>query len=121
MSWGGSRPGSGRPRGSRNKDTQLVVDALADNNHDPIVALVNVAKDQNMPVELRTKINLELAQYIAPKRKSVEIDAVVSGQLGVAVMSFKDVTPDQLPTALNKKSVAELSGQTIEGEAEEIE
>ena len=40
---------------------------------DPIEGMAQIAMDISNPVEIRARMYAELAQYIAPKRKSIEV------------------------------------------------
>jgi hypothetical protein len=65
-------PGPGRPKGSKTKQQLAVAAKLEELGCDPITAMALVAMDETHPVELRMKLCMELAQYIAPKLRSVE-------------------------------------------------
>lgn len=67
----GTRRG-GRKKGVANKKTQDVIDRLNDLGCDPIAGLAEIAMN-SAEETLRLQANKELAQYIAPKRKAVEI------------------------------------------------
>jgi len=41
--------------------------------YDPVVALALVAVDRRTPLEMRVRCNAEVAQYVRPKLKSIEI------------------------------------------------
>jgi hypothetical protein len=64
--------GQGRPKGALNKRTLDVIDKLAALHCDPITGMALIAMDEKNSIELRAKMFVELAQYIAPKRKAVE-------------------------------------------------
>lgn len=88
-----------RPPGAQNrltKYTALVRECLEKMAHDPILEMVRDAQDDHTDKELRFAINKELAQYIAPKLKAVEVslEADVSGE--VRVVSFKDATAEDM-------------------------
>ena len=46
--------------------------------------------DPSNTPELRFQANKELAQYVAPKRRAVELDATIDAGLNVNVLSFAD-------------------------------
>jgi len=46
--------------------------------------------DVNNTPELRFQANKELAQYVAPKRKAVELDGTLDGGFNVNVLSFAE-------------------------------
>ena len=85
---GGFRSGAGRPKGALGEKTLAVQAKLEKLDCDPIEALAMIAKDTNNTAELRFQANKELAQYIAPKRRAVEMDALVDGGLNVNVVQF---------------------------------
>jgi len=83
---GGARPNSGRPKGSANKRTQEIEEKLQGMKCDPIAGLARIAvmaeEDAQAAedpagriphMQLATNCYKELAQYIAPKRKAVEV------------------------------------------------
>jgi hypothetical protein len=78
MAGGGSQPGErrgGRKRGSPNKRTLDVIDKLAALDCDPIAGMALIAMDKKNSIEVRARMFVELAQYVAPKRKAVEHSA----------------------------------------------
>ena len=64
--------GAGRKLGQANLSTQQIADKLALLGCDPLEGLAKISADLNNPVELRTKVLIELVQYIHPKRRAVE-------------------------------------------------
>ena len=67
------RKTGGRQKGSLNRATADVQARLAALKCDPIQGMAELALDPGNPPELRGRMFAELAQYIAPKRKAVEI------------------------------------------------
>ena len=74
----GSRPGEyrgGRKKGTPNKATQTVIEKLEKLDCDPIEGMAEIAiqamKEGDLP--LAGQMYKELAQYVAPKRKAMEI------------------------------------------------
>src|SRR4051812_27867716 len=67
-------PGPGRPRGSKNRFTLAVEDRLNAKGLDPIGFLADVVlnDDGQWTADHRLRAAIELATYIAPKRKAVE-------------------------------------------------
>jgi hypothetical protein len=55
-----------------NKGTLAVAERLEAIDCDPIEGMASIAMDINTPIEIRSKLYSELAQYIAPKRKAIE-------------------------------------------------
>ncbi len=72
----------GRAKGTPNKRTQSVTEKLAALGCDPIEGLAHIAMNKkqklgvrkDVPIELRAQMNKELAQYVAAKRKAIEIE-----------------------------------------------
>jgi len=87
---GGFREGSGRPKGSLGEKSLAVQAKLEQLGCDPIEALANISMDTNNTPELRFQANKELAQYVAPKRKAVELEGTLDGGLNVSVVKFTE-------------------------------
>ena len=87
---GGFRQGPGRPKGSVGEKTKAVQAKLEELGCDPIEALANISMDNSNTPELRFQANKELAQYVAPKRKAIEMDANLDGGLKVNVVQFAE-------------------------------
>ena len=76
MSRGGSKTGerrAGRCKGTPNKKTMAVGEVLGELGLDPIKQMGQIAMDEHIEVSIRVQVLKELCQYIAPKRKAVEI------------------------------------------------
>lgn len=78
MPVGGARPGAGRPKGSKNIRTIEVEAKLKALGCDPIEGMALIALDPATEIDLKAKMFAELAQYVAPKRKAMEVEANVS-------------------------------------------
>jgi hypothetical protein len=83
MPRGGWRPGAGRPKGSRNKGTDLLEDRLNRLGCDPLRAMAELAMDPTVPVAVRAKLYAELASFLYPKRKAV--DTGLSPEDGISI------------------------------------
>lgn len=88
---GGKREGAGRPAGSKNKRTEEIEEKLAALNCDPIEGMATIAADPTASQELKFQAFKELAQYVAPKRKAVEMEIEGSGSFNINVVRFSDV------------------------------
>ena len=77
MGVGGKREGAGRKPGSLNKRTYDLAEKLESLNCDPFEGMVKLALDDSLDPGLRGRMYAELAQYVMPKRKSVEMEAKV--------------------------------------------
>jgi hypothetical protein len=75
MGHGGKREGAGRKKGQPNKKTASIQAKLDKLGCDPIEGMARIAKrameEGDMP--LAGSMYKELAQYVAPKRKAVEV------------------------------------------------
>ena len=74
---GGRPPGlpktGGRKKGTPNRATLTVAEKLAALGCDPISGMARIAMDENNSPETRGRYYSELAQYLYPKRKPVEV------------------------------------------------
>tara|TARA_S200002703_G_scaffold38836_1_gene34059 strand:- start:141 stop:440 length:300 start_codon:yes stop_codon:yes gene_type:complete len=91
---GGARQGAGRPAGAANKRSQAIQDRLDELNCDPIEGMAMIVNDTSLDHGLRLQAMKELAQYVAPKRKAVDIDATVDGAVNIQVVKFADLDED---------------------------
>lgn len=62
----------GRQKGTPNKKTADLLERLG--NYNPVDALLAISQDENTPLDIQVKINLDLMNYIYPKRKSVDFN-----------------------------------------------
>lgn len=72
----GNQASGGRPKGSRNKMTQRMLNRVADRSEDGLSMeeiLMDIAQDPNMPAELRFKAAAKVSDLIYPKASSVEV------------------------------------------------
>ncbi len=71
----------GRKAGTLNKfnteQIEKVKNLCVQYQVDPIEALLKISSDENIDLNLRVSILKEIAQYVYPKRKSIEIAADV--------------------------------------------
>ena len=63
----------GRRKGTPNNATRIVAEKLEALGCDPIKNLARIAMDVSAPYEIQMRCNIELAQYLYPKRRPVEI------------------------------------------------
>ena len=65
---------SGNPdgpgKGYKKLKTRLLEEKLEELNHDPLAAVIALAKDENTPLEIRVKLDMDLIGYVFPKRKA---------------------------------------------------
>lgn len=62
----------GRQKGTPNKRTADLLERLG--NYNPLDTLLAISQDEDTPLEIQVKINLDLMNYVYPKRKSVEFN-----------------------------------------------
>ena len=62
----------GQQKGTQNKKTADLLERLG--NYNPVDALLAISQDENAPLDIQVKINLDLMNYIYPKRKSVDFN-----------------------------------------------
>lgn len=65
----------GRVKGVKNKATKEVIDRLKELNCDPIEGMAKIAQTalDSDDLQLAGQMYKELAQYVAPKRKAIEV------------------------------------------------
>ena len=63
----------GRQPGTPNKKTLEIEEKLAALGCDPIEGMARIAMDESAELSLRGQMFKELAQYVAPKRKAIEV------------------------------------------------
>ena len=84
---------SGRKKGVPNKATQEIIDKLDGLNCDPIAGLAEVARESMIDRDFKTAATAykELAQYVAPKRKAIEIDMETTVTHEVELLSDEEL------------------------------
>jgi hypothetical protein len=65
----------GRVVGTPNRRTVELLERLEALGCDPIEGMVRIAMDASSPLELRGRMYAELASYVHPKRRAVEVRA----------------------------------------------
>ena len=92
----------GRQKGTPNKNNQTIMDKLSDLNCDPIEGMATIARKAMDEGEfiLAGTMYRELAQYVAPKRKSVEMNTHVTFE-----ERLQHMTEDELDDELRGYSI----------------
>ena len=69
----------GRQADTPNKRTQELLDQIQARwpEYHPVLAMVELAHDPQLPVEMRFQAHKEVAHYVEPKRKAVDVSAEV--------------------------------------------
>ncbi len=81
----GKVPGSGRKPGTVNKKTAEVRELLLSLKCDPVTGMARIAMNSKNPPELRGRMYSELAQYMWPKRRAVEVSGEGDGPYVLAI------------------------------------
>jgi hypothetical protein len=68
----------GRTAGTPNRRTTDVIERLNRLGCDPIEGMARIAMDASNAPELRGRMFAELAQYVAPKRRALDVGTVES-------------------------------------------
>ena len=88
--------GNGRKKGVPNKRTQGVIDQLETLGCDPIEGIATIAKLSMAAEDYATALNAfkDLAQYVAPKRKSIEMTTHVTYEDRLRSMSEDELNEE---------------------------
>ena len=87
----------GRKRGTPNRRTADIQEKLAAMGCDPIAGMAAIATDEKQDIALRAAMYKELAQYVAPKRKAVEMSGVDGGELTLAELVLDSYELEKTP------------------------
>jgi hypothetical protein len=79
----------GRTSGTHNCKTQAVIDRLEALGCDPIEGMARIAMNETAELNIRAQMYKELAQYVACKRKAVEVSGEDGGPLELEI-SWQD-------------------------------
>lgn len=65
----------GRTKGTPNKRTQELCELMEDKfpGYNPVVQMAGIALDKDVEINIRVQCAKEVAQYLYPKRKAVEL------------------------------------------------
>lgn len=72
------------------KSLSEVLDKLDAQGCDPIDELATIAMDKNVDIDTRVKVLRDLAQYVHPKRRSIEVSNKDGEALIVRIKRFGD-------------------------------
>jgi hypothetical protein len=91
--------GSGRKKGTPNRSSLEVAERLRELDCDPIEGMARIAMDEKHTPELRARMYSELATYLFPKRRAVELAAdPVTPQQSKLVVEFVRAKPQVAPS-----------------------
>jgi disulfide oxidoreductase YuzD len=83
----------GRLPGTPNKERRTLLETIEDKypGYNPVLSLVDIANDPENDINLRFQANKEVAKYISPQLKAVEIN-ILEPQPTVRTFIFKPAT-----------------------------
>ena len=73
----------GRQKGTPNRDTLALTEKLDAISCDPLMELAKIGMDRQNRIDIRVRCFLELASYVYPKRKPVDISSDQSTEFNV--------------------------------------
>lgn len=76
----------GRRPGSKNQRTREAVEILARLSYDPLRCMIELSRDPEASLELRGKMHAELARYIHPQKRAVEVSGPDRQPLTITVV-----------------------------------
>src|SRR5262249_10312858 len=94
MGRGGKREGAGRKKGVPNRSTEDAREILDRLHCDPIEGMARIALDEKKPIELRARIDSDLAQYRHPRLKAVELTGAGGESLLVGLINALAAAPN---------------------------
>ena len=72
MPRGGRQPGAGRPKGSKNKRTIALEEAMAEGGELPKGFMLRIMRDESQPLSLRADMAKAVAPYCHPRLNAIE-------------------------------------------------
>lgn len=112
---GGKRPGAGRPKGSRNKRTKLLMRALEEAECDPALILAKFATDESQEPEFRRRCAADLMPYAYPRLSATEI----TGEGGGPIEIRDQTMPlDKLPLRDRRELLKKLEKLATDSDSE---
>ena len=93
-----AKRGRGRPKGRVNKKLS---DSLIERIHEkypdfcPVLEMIDTAMDPNNTPDLRFNACKEVAQYIYPKKKAVEVNSREGGTFQVVLKQYNNASNDE--------------------------
>lgn len=78
----------GRRKGVPNSERKELYQLMADRypNYHPVIAMADMANDEENEIDLRFQANKEVAKYVCPQLKAVEISGDASNQITVKIV-----------------------------------
>lgn len=72
--WGGARPNSGRPKGSKDRDALTAIQKAAEAEVHPFDYLLSVVADKNAPQKMRVQAATVALPYCQARLSSTEVN-----------------------------------------------
>ena len=79
----------GRKKGTPNKNSVSARELLDRLGCNPLEGLAEIAADESNPIEIRTRAYSELAQYVSPKLRAMELTGGGGGPIEVNVSAIE--------------------------------
>ena len=96
--WGGSRPNSGRPSGSKTMLTKMREQVAKDHpKFNPISWLLSVVQDEDVPINVRVQACNNACKYLYPPEAKPEEELIELPQIQVSFVSSDD---ERLPPTI---------------------
>ena len=96
--WGGSRPNSGRPNGSKTMLTQMREQVAIDHpKFNPISWLLTVVQDEDVPINVRVQACNNACKYLYPPEAKPEEELIELPQIQISFVSSDD---ERLPPTI---------------------
>lgn len=99
----------GRPKGSRNKMTQAMLDRIhyiSEEGISPEDVLMQIYKDKTLPPDLRLKAASKVADIVYPRASSVQMN----------VESAESMSPNQIQDKIREMLAAAQMRESMEGQ-----
>lgn len=82
----------GRPKGSKNQPKRALLKLIQElyPNYHPVLEMAKTANDKEVDAALRFNANKEVAQYVEPKRKAVEVTGEDGGPVKVMASALDE-------------------------------
>ena len=92
--WGGSRPNSGRPNGSKTMLTQMREQVAIDHpKFNPISWLLSVVQDEDVPINVRVQACNNACKYLYPPESKPEEELIELPPMEITVQYVEEPKP----------------------------
>jgi hypothetical protein len=111
MSWGGKRPGAGRPKGAISKSTRALLEASKAGGEMPVEYMLRVMRDPNVWSQRRDKMALAAATYLHAQIRAQSEDGPEDGAEAEATDEAEAETTDKVEAEATGKAEAEAASR----------